>query len=125
MRKLNSQSELVDLPGDLRVVVEECLQRWEDSGVLYDPLDEAVILVEPGDSIETLIEYSSALLLLRDNRDMPTFEWVVDYECCYEAGLILGDDGSGFSLIVPKAPGIPAPLIDACILLAESAPVDD
>lgn len=119
MRPLTRHADLGDVPGDVRHVIEACLQRWDDSGVLYEPdTDEAVVLVEPGDSIDALIGYSSLLAPLR--RDgTPPFEWVLDFGCCFEAGLIVSDDGGGFSLIVPNADGIPPQLLSACAQLAE------
>lgn len=121
MRRLNSQSDLSDLPAAVRSVVERCLQRWAESGVLYDPvLDEAVILVESGDTIDDLIGYSSSLVALRGDDGEPPFEWITDYGACFEAGMLIGEDG--FSLIVIKAGGINTRLLKCCAELATPDP---
>ena len=118
MRTLNSQADLSDLPPELATVIESCLQRWADSGLLCDPdLDEVVLLVEPGDSNDDLVGYSSSLAALQ-NGEAPPFEWILDYGGVFEAGMVTGDDGSGFSLILPKADGINKRLLTCC---AESA----
>lgn len=115
MRKLTPQADTHDLPDAVRPVVDACLARWLESGVLGDPdLDEPVVLIEPGDTVEGIIALSSALAGLHLPDAWLPFEWVSDFGTCYEAGLILSDDGSGFSLIVPKDPGVPARLRSAC-----------
>ena len=122
MRPLSSQSDLDDLPDELRTVVETCIQRWDDSGLLCDPDDSAVLLVEPGDSVDDLVAYSSALSALEAEGGLPPFEWVIDAGSVFEAGMVTGGDGSGFSLIVPHGPGIPLRLLDACTQLATLVP---
>ena len=122
MRPLSSQSDLGDLPDDLRTIIETCIQRWDDSGLLCDPDESAVLLVEPGDSVDDLVGYSSALSDLMVEGGLPPFEWVIDSGNAFEAGMVTGDDGSGFSLIVPHVPGIPLRLLDACTQLATTEP---
>ena len=122
MRPLSSQSDLDDLPDELRTVVETCIQRWDDSGLLCDPDESAVLLVEPDDTVDDLVGYSSALSALLVEGGLPPFEWVIDCGSAFEAGMVTGDDGSGFSLIVPHGPGIPLRLLDACTQLATLEP---
>ena len=122
MRPLNSQTDLGDLPDDLRTVIETCVQRWDESGLLCDPDESAVLLVEPGDSVDDLLGYSSALSALLAEGGLPPFEWVIDCGSAFEAGTVTGDDGSGFSLIVPHGPGIPLRLLNACTQLATLEP---
>lgn len=119
MRALNSLADLGDLAPDLRSVIEICLQRWIESELLYDPEnDTPVYLIEPGDTVDQLVKLSSLLAVLADSDGTPPFEWVLNCQCCFEAGLVLSDDGNGFSLVVPKSPGILPALINACTRLA-------
>ena len=126
MRPLNRHADLGDLDPALQAVITTCLQRWIEAEVLYDPDTETpVYLVEPGDTGETLASASSLLTAIDDPDDEPPFEWVTDFGCCFEAALILSDDGNGLSLIVPKAPGISPALLDLCARLAtDDVPAD-
>lgn len=119
MRPLNRHADLGGLDPALQSVVTSCLQRWIEAEVLFDPDTETpVYLVEAGDTGDQLATASSLLAAIDDPDDAPPFEWVTDFGCCFEAALILSDDGSGLSLIVPKAPGISTTLLDLCARLA-------
>ncbi|WP_301102495.1 hypothetical protein [Propionivibrio sp.] len=126
MRPLNRHSDLGGLDPALQSVITTCLQRWIDAEVLYDPDTETpVYLVEAGDTGEQLTTASSLLAAIDDPDGCPPFEWVTDFGCCFEAALILSDDGSGLSLIVPKTPGISSALLDLCARLAtDDVPAD-
>lgn len=126
MRALSQHAALGDLPPDLQHIVATCLQRWVESGVLNEPeSDTPVYLVEAGDTGDQLATASSLLAAIDDPDDVPPFEWVTDFGCCFEAALILSDDGNGLSLIVPKAPGISPALLDVCARLAtDDVPAD-
>ena len=124
MRLLSSQSDLGGLPDDLRAVVASCLALWVESEVLDDPdRDIAVCLVEPDDTIQVLSGFCDLLSALEDEDEAAPFDWVSDSGCAFEACLILSDSGAGFSLIVPKASGIPVSLLNVCTRLATPAPV--
>lgn len=119
MRPLNRHADLSGLDPELASVITACLQRWIDAEVLFDPDSETpVYLVEPGDTGEQLTTASSLLAAIDNPDDCPPFEWVSDFGTCFEAALILSDDGNGLSLIVPKAPGISTALLDHCARLA-------
>lgn len=126
MRPLNRHSDLGGLDSALQLVITTCLQRWIEAEVLFDPDTETpVYLVEAGDTGDQLATASSLLAAIYDPDDVPPFEWVTDFGCCFEAALILSDDGSGLSLIVPKAPGISPALLDVCARLAtDDLPAD-
>lgn len=126
MRPLNRHADLSMLDPVLQAVIAACLQRWVEAEVLYDPDTETpVYLVESGDTCNELASASDLLTVIDDPDDCPPFEWVTDFGCCYEAALILSDDGSGLSLIVPKTAGVSPALLDLCARLATAEPLAD
>lgn len=117
MRTLRDPADAASAPEHLRELLLQCLARWSEAGIVYDPSDAGpLILVEPGDSLEEIGAYVG-MILDPGSDDFLSFEWIADRGPCYEACSIFTDDGAGWSLIVPKDSGIDGRLL----ALAESS----
>jgi hypothetical protein len=121
-------SSIVD--PDVRSLVE---QRFAEicAGDPYDyDLHGYMIVVEPGDSVESLEQETSCRILRNlfddarfgDPDFMPSFEALEEHAGCYEMVFILNDDGFGIDIYIPKQPGIDADLLAMCAEYA--APAD-
>lgn len=93
------------------------------SGELYDYDQHGyMIVVEPGDNIESL-ESETSCPILHNTFDgsrygeadfTPCFEALEEHASCYEMLFILSDSGFGTELFIPKHPGIDADLLAMC-----------
>ncbi|MDE2388818.1 MAG: hypothetical protein KGN35_07015 [Betaproteobacteria bacterium] len=93
------------------------------SGESYDYNTHGyMIVVEPGDSIDSL-ESETSCPILHNTFDgsrygeadfTPCFEALEEHSHCYEMLFILSDSGSGIELFIPKHPGIDADLLAMC-----------
>ena len=81
-----------------------------------------MIVVEPGDSIESL-ESETGCSILHNPFDgsryggadfTPCFEALEEHRHCFEMLFILSDSGFGIALFIPKHPGIDADLLAMC-----------
>ncbi|TCV86647.1 hypothetical protein [Sulfurirhabdus autotrophica] len=95
----------------------------------YD-LHGYMIVVEPGDSVESL-EKESSCPILSDLFDdtcfggpdfSPSYEALEEHSGCYEMVFILNDDGFGIDIFIPKTSGIDADLLAMCAIYAVPAP---
>jgi hypothetical protein len=116
MRLLPSDADLADIAFPLRQELDDCLIRWSESGVPYEPTDTLIVLVEVGDSVDTLAKYVSGMADGDVDEDdiAPPAEWTTDRGCAYEMFICLNDDGAGFSIFIPKEAGIDPLLLDLC-----------
>ena len=121
-------SSIVD-PG-VRSLVEQRFSEICD-GEPYDyDLHGYMIVVEPGDSVESLEQETSCRILhnlfddvrFGDPDFMPSFEVLEEHAGCYEMVFILNDEGFGIDIYIPKYPGIDAGLLAMCAEYA--APAD-
>lgn len=115
---------------DIRKLVE---QRFAEvfSDEPYDANQHGyMIVVESGDSVETLEKESGCALLYEpfDNVPFghpdftPSFEALEDHHDCYEMLFISNDNGFGITLIVPRnKEGIDACLLAMCAQYANPA----
>jgi hypothetical protein len=121
-------SSIVD--PDIRSLVE---QRFAEicAGEVYDYDSHGyMIVVEPGDSVESLEQETNCRILhnlFDDNRFgdpdfVPSFEVLEEHAGCYEMVFILNDEGFGIDIYIPKYPGIDAELLAMCAEYA--APAD-
>ncbi|MDP1927577.1 MAG: hypothetical protein Q8K62_03600 [Thiobacillus sp.] len=113
-------SSIVD--PDVRSLVE---QRFAEvcAGEAYDYDSHGyMIVVEPGDSVESLEQEISCRILhnlfddarFGDPDFSPSFEALEDHAGCYEMVFILNDEGFGIDIYVPKQTGIDAELLAMC-----------
>ncbi len=114
----------------LRDLIE---QRFEDvcDGEDFDPdLHGCMIVVEPGDGVETL-EVESGCPILRsyignarygDPEFKPVFECLEEHAFCYEMVFVPGDGDFGIVIFIPKQDGIDPELLAMCAEYAEPAP---
>ena len=120
-------SSIVD--PDVRSLVQ---QRFAEicAGDPYDyDLHGYMIVVEPGDSVESLEQETNCRILhnlFDDNRFgdpdfVPSFEVLEEHAGCYEMVFILNDDGFGIDIYIPKQPGIDADLLAMCAEYAAPA----
>ena len=121
MRLLRSDADLADIALPLRQELADCLTRWSESGVPYEPGDVLIVLVEAGDSVDAVAKYVSGTAESGsdadedvDNDFAPPAEWTTDRGCAYEMFICLNDDGAGFSIFIPKAAGIDPLLLELC-----------
>jgi hypothetical protein len=93
-----------------------------------------MIVVESGDSVETLEKESGCAILYETFDDVPfghpdftpSFEALEDHHDCYEMLFISNDNGFGITLIVPRnKEGIDACLLAMCAQYAQPATVVD
>jgi len=121
-------SSIVD--PDIRGLVE---QRFSEicAGEAYDyDLHGYMIVVEPGDSVESLEQETNCRILQNlfddvhfGNLDfVPSFEVLEEHAGCYEMVFILNDEGFAIDIYIPKHPGIDAELLAMCAEYA--APAD-
>ncbi len=99
---------------DLRMLIEWRIRQIEESV----PWDAAIlgpfILVEPGDSIDTLLA-ATGIATVTD------FEFVDEHAHYYEAVWIVSDDGYGVDLFIPKRADIDPQLLALCAACAVPA----
>lgn len=121
-------SSIVD--PDIRGLVE---QRFAEicAGEAYDyDLHGYMIVVEPGDSVESLEQETSCRILhnlfddtrFGDPDFVPSFEALEEHPGCYEMVFILNDEGFGIDIYIPKQLGIDPELLAMCAEYA--APAD-
>lgn len=114
---------------DIRSIVE---QRFSEicAGEAYDyELHGYMIVVEPGDSMESLEKESSCPILhnlfddacFGDPDVSPSFEALEEHASCYEMVFILNDDGFGIIIFIPKSDGIDTDLLAMCAQYAAPA----
>ena len=93
-------------------------------------VDLQVIVVEAGDSVESL-EQESGCPILRNLCDpvrygqpgfLPSFEVLQEHVSFYEMVFVPGDGDSGIVIIIPKQEGIDADLLEMCEEHAVPAP---
>ena len=81
-----------------------------------------VIVVEPGDSIESLESETSCSIIhnaldgthFGDSNFTPCFEALEEYSHCFEMLFILNDEGFAINIFIPKHPGIDPRLLALC-----------
>lgn len=114
---------------DIRsLVAQRFAEIWADE--TYDAnLHGYMIVVEPGDSVDT-IEKESGCYILRglssgarfgDAAFDTSFEFLDEHACCYEMAFVLSDDGYGIEIFIPKIAGIDAELLAMCAQYATPA----
>ncbi len=114
---------------DIRALVK---QRF--SMLLSDEPDDGelcayFILVDPGDTVDQLSAQAGFSLLSNRFTGIrfgtpgftPSFEILEEHPSCYELVFVLGDDGYGIELFVPKVPGIDPELLAMCMQYAVPA----
>ena len=91
------------------------------------------LVVEAGDSIEA-IRATVGFDLLRnrftgirfnDTGFTPSFEFIEEFQACYDMVFVLDDTGFGVEIFVPKEEGIDPDLIAMCRMFAYTAPPED
>ena len=113
----------------LRALVEvRFAQVW--GGAAYDHREHGyMIVVEPGDSVESL-EAESGCSILNDPDESihfghpefsPACEVLDEHPGCFEMAFILNDDGFAIALFIPKRDGVDADLLAMCAAFAEPA----
>lgn len=85
-------------------------------GELYDAdVYGQFVLVEAGDCIADIEAVAGCQLVPAGDADFsPSFEWLVEWPCCFEAVFIFSDDGYGIDLLIPKTGGVDADLMAMC-----------
>ena len=114
MRTFRSDADLSGISLPLRQELLDCLTHWSESGVPYGPSDDLIVLVEAGDTIDTVAGYLGLLLDVHDEDFVLPAEWVTDRGCALELYVCLSDNGMGYSIFVPKSDGIDPLLIELC-----------
>jgi hypothetical protein len=126
MRLLRSDADLTGIAFPLRRDIDDCLIRWSESGVPYDPTDTLIVLVEIGDSVDAVAKYVSGIADDSGDADdgdfAPPAEWTTDRGCAYEMFICLNDDGAGFSIFIPKIDGIDPLLLELCTAYVTQQP---
>ena len=122
MRLLRSDADLAGIPLPLRQELDDCLIRWAESGVPYDPTDTLIVLVEIGDSVDVVAKYVSGMAAGDEDDFAPPAEWTTDHGCAYEMFICLNDDGAGFSIFIPKAAGIDPLRLELCAAYVTQQP---
>ena len=111
---------------NIRTLVQ---QRFTEicSGQPYDYDQHGyMILVGAGDTVADLELESSCRILhnlfddiqFDDPEFVPSFEWLLEHESCYEMVYILNDEGFGIDIFIPKNVGI-RDLLAMCAEYAE------
>lgn len=129
MRDLHEPADVARLPnGDLRALVEQRIDEmsevepWEEG-------DSVFIVVEAGDTVETL-EAETGFPILRslysdipfgDPGFSPCFEFAADHGTFYELVYVPGGE-SGITLLIEKRDGVDPDLLAFCALYATDAP---
>ncbi|SFN15292.1 hypothetical protein [Nitrosomonas communis] len=100
------------------------------AGEPYDyDLHGYMVVVEPGDSVETL-EQEIGFPILRNLFDgasygepdfSPSFEALEEHVSCYEMVYIFNDEGFGADIFIPKQPGVDGDLLAMCAEYAAPA----
>lgn len=120
VRNQSSANSIPD-PG-IRALVN---QRFSQivSGEPYDYDQHGyMIIVEPGDSIESLESKISCPILhnffddtyFGDHNFTPCFEALEEHSSCFEMVFILSDSGFGIAIFIPKCEGIDKGLLAMC-----------
>ena len=73
------------------------------------------VIVEAGDCITDIEAVAGCPLVPAGDADFaPSFEWLVEWPCCFEAVFIFSDDGYGIDLLIPKLSDMDADLLAMC-----------
>lgn len=99
-------------------------RRVEDLSEYVDHFSELVffVIVESGDSIAA-VDSALGFAVLANRFDgtaygepdfTPSWDVLEEHVGCYEMVFVLSDDGSGVTLFILKADGVPSQLIDLC-----------
>lgn len=73
------------------------------------------VLVEAGDCIADIEAVAGCPLVPAGDADFaPSFEWLVEWPCCFEAVFIFSDDGYGIDLLIQKSSDMDADLLVMC-----------
>ena len=112
MRILRDRASIARLEDiDLRTLIEWRIRQIEASV----PWDAAIlgpfILVEPGDTLETLLAATGIAAVAE-------FEFVDEHAHYYEAVWIVSDDGYGVDLFIPKRADTDPQLLALCAAFA-------
>ena len=91
------------------------------------------LVVEAGDSIEAIRATVGFYILhnrftgIRFNATgfTPSFEFIEEFQACYDMVFVLDDTGIGVEIFVPKEEGIDPDLIAMCRMYAYTAPPED
>lgn len=132
MRALRKPQDLESLPDNgVRRLIRQRMTELVDLQIDDPGLAETLILVEPGDTPNTLEAACGCWItsgLFEDARFgepdfMPSFEWLEYHatDCCYEMLFILNDNGDGTALFIPDDPQIDAELLAFCRTYATPA----
>jgi hypothetical protein len=122
MRLLRSDADLTGIAFPLRQEIDNCLTRWLESGVPFDPTDTLIVLAEVGDSVDAVAKYVSGMADGDEDDFAPPAEWTTDRGCAYEMFICLNDDGAGFSIFIPKIDGIDPLLLELCAAYVTQQP---
>ena len=113
----------------LQHLVEVCFSRLTAIPP-YDPdVMGWVAIAEPGDLLEELEQATGCPIHRGWGQDSsfgcsefsPAWEYLDEYETCYEMVFVLEDSGYGVALYVPKVPGIDPRLQQLCMDYATPA----
>lgn len=98
----------------VRELVASRLDAMTD-GEPFDPdLHGCVVLVQPGDTLETIESAIGTLLLPRDGRVAAVPECVEAHPTCYELVFVPGDGDFGIVVFVPRQGDVDARLLALC-----------
>ena len=106
----------------IRSIVEQRFSEIYADGIYDYALLGYMIVVEPGDSVESLEKESSCPILhnlfddacFGDTDYASSFEVLEEHASCYEMVFILNDEGFGISIFIPKTEGIDTDLLAMC-----------
>ena len=128
IRDLASTANIAD--PEIRQLVAK---RIDDLGD-YDPNVLGYFLViEPGDTLETINTQLEFPILCGRNSDSPfgqpdfnqSFEFVEEFPACYDMVFIISDDGFGIEVFISKTIGVDPELLAMCARYATPAPVEE
>jgi hypothetical protein len=114
---------------ELRHLVEKTIAALGED-YLYDPdVLGNFLIVQPGDSLAIINGQLGFDILANKWTGIrfgtpgftPSFEILEEHPSCYEMVFVLGDDGYGIELFIPKVPGIDPDLLAMCMQYAVPA----
>ena len=114
---------------DIRRLVERRLAEVCD-GEPYDPdVHGEMIVVEPGDTLQSLEERSGCPIAgnpfddsrFPDPDFVPVCEYLEEHSHCFEMMFLFSDDGAGINFFIPKQ-GIDADVLALCARYSVRAP---
>jgi hypothetical protein len=122
MHVIRDRPEVAKVQPDVRCLIEQRVSELAEFDVEINGEYVFFVVVEPGDALAD-VDAALGFPILRNRFNgapygapdfTPSWDVLEEHTTCYELIFVLGDDGHGVQVFVPKQLGIPADLLEMC-----------